>query len=294
MRHFRATAAVALCIGLMSAAGSGSAVQLAFTALEFPGATLTNAQGINARGDVSGFYTDATGRNHGFLWSRGSFLTIDVPNARITAARGIGPNGEIVGTYQLPGESGGIPSHGFLRTSRGEFLPMDYPGHANTIPQRILPDGTVLGCYHDADLMGSMHGMRILPDGIDELAHGMSMHNGSTPDGRLIVGLYTDMMDGRGKGYIYENNTLTPLEVPNSTFTAAWDVNPAGVIVGVFTDSTGATHGFTFDGASFSQIDVPGATATRVFGINARGDLVGAYVQGGRTRGFMARWAPLP
>ena len=91
-------------------------------------------------------------------------------------------------------------------------------------------------------------------------------------------------MDGR-----YEGGALTPIEVPGSTFTAAWDINPSGLIVGVFNDATGA-HGFSFEGSSFSRIDVPGATATRVFGINASGDMVGAYVQGGRTRGFRARW----
>lgn len=57
---------------------------------------------------------------------------------------------------------------------------------------------------------------------------------------------------------MYEGGTLTPLEVPGSTFTAAWDINPSGIIVGVFNDATGA-HGFCFDGSSFSRIDVPGA-----------------------------------
>jgi probable HAF family extracellular repeat protein len=240
MRDARFVAAIACFLGAGLVAPSGSELQLVFSSLEVPGAVLTNAQGINARGDIVGFYTDSAGLNHGFRWSRGVYSAIDVPNARVTQARGIGPNGEIVGTYQRVGESGGIPSHGFLLTQPGEFLPMDYPGHANTIPQRILPDGTVLGCYHDADLMGSMHGMMISPAGLAELPEGMSMHNGATPDRRVIVGLYTDMMDGRGKGYVYEGGTLTPLEVPGSTFTAAWDINPSGVIVGVFNDATGA------------------------------------------------------
>jgi len=289
MRRFTCVAAIAVCTGAMYASLAGAERQLVFTTLEYPGALLTNAQGINARGDVVGIYTDTAGLNHGFLWRRGEFSSIDVPGARVTAARGIGPNGEIVGTYQRVGESGGIPAHGFLLTTKGEFLSMDFPGHTNTIPQRILADGSVLGCYHDADLMGSMHGMMISRDGVAELPEGMSMHNGATPDGKLIVGLYTDMMDGRNKGYLYEGGTLTPLEVPGSTSTAAWDINPAGVVVGVFNDGTGA-HGFAFDGVQFTRINVPGATATRVFGINAGGDIVGNYVRGGVTRGFIGRW----
>ena len=36
--------------------------------------------------------------------------------------------------------------------------------------------------------MGSMHGMMISPDGVDEFPEGMSMHIGATPDRRVIVG----------------------------------------------------------------------------------------------------------
>jgi uncharacterized membrane protein len=127
--------------------------------------------------------------------------------------------------------------------------------------------------------------------GFDEIAEPTTMHNGATPDGRVIVGLFTDMMDNRGKGYVFDGARFTPFEVPGATSTAAWDINPGKVIVGVYRDGAGSFHGFTYDGQSFGRVDVPGATATRVFGINAGGDLVGAYVDtGGRTHGFLAQW----
>src|SRR5687768_8815364 len=91
MRHVKLLAAAAFCIGASWVAPSASELQLVFTSLEVPGAVFTNAQGINARGDVVGFYTDAAGLNHGFRWSRGAYSVIDVPNARVTQARGIGP-----------------------------------------------------------------------------------------------------------------------------------------------------------------------------------------------------------
>lgn len=119
----------------------------------------------------------------------------------------------------------------------------------------------------------------------------MSMHNGATPDGRMIVGLYTDMMDNRGKAYIIRGSTFSPLEVPGATQTAAWDVSPSGLVVGVYRDGAGAFHGFTYDGQSFGRVDVPGATATRVFGVNTHADLVGVFVDAaGRTHGFLAQW----
>jgi uncharacterized membrane protein len=42
-----------------------------FVSIDFPGATTTNAYGINSRGDVVGNYVDAAGKTHGFFLSRG-------------------------------------------------------------------------------------------------------------------------------------------------------------------------------------------------------------------------------
>jgi uncharacterized membrane protein len=133
-------------------------------------------------------------------------------------------------------------------------------------------------------VMSPTQGPASIPDG-------MSMHNGATPDGSLIVGLFTDM-DGRGKGYFVDRGRFEPFEVPGALSTAAWDINQDGVTVGVYRDAAGV-HGFQFDGTDFGGIDFPGATATRVFGINTRGDMVGNYVDSsGKTHGFLARWKP--
>lgn len=285
--------AAALCLCLLPAA-MASAQSMVFTPIDFPGAVLTNAQGINAQGEIVGFYNDTTGRTHGFVQSGGHLRSIDYPNSVATQALGIGPTGDIVGTYQRTGEqgpiAGAIPIHGFLMTRRGGFFKVDYPGHQNTIAQRILPDGTILGCYHDEDRMMTMFGMAVSRRGFEQIPEPMSMHNGATPDGQMVVGLYTDMVDGRGKAYIIRRGTFSPLEVPGATQTAAWDVSPTSLVVGVYRDAAGAFHGFHYDGQTFGRVDVPGATATRIFGVNVHGDMVGAYVDAaGRTHGFLAQ-----
>ena len=49
-----------------------------------------------------------------------------------------------------------------------------------------------------------------------------SMNNGATPDGRLTVGLYTDMDTKRGSGYVlYGGTDFISFDVPGSTSTAA-------------------------------------------------------------------------
>jgi len=286
--YLRSSAVVVAIVvaGLTRVAGQGA---LVFSPLNFPGAVLTNAQGINAGGEVVGWYTDTAGNTHGFVMSGGEYRSVDYPGAKSTQLRGIGPSGDVVGAYQRQNESGAVPIHGFLLTRHGDFYPIDFPGHQNTIAQRVLPNGTILGCYHDTDTMGTMHGMAVSRRGFDAIPDATTMHNGATPDGGLIVGLFTDMMDNRGKGYLYDGRRFTPFEVPGASFTAAWDINPGRVVVGVYRDGAGF-HGFTYDGQSFGRVDVPGATATRVFGINAGGDLVGAFVDGtGHTHGFLAQ-----
>src|SRR2546423_4136962 len=69
----------------------------------------TVANGINADGDIVGFFTDGVGKQHGFLLKGGQFTTVDVPGAIVgvvgtlpTTANGISPAGEIVGNYTAP------------------------------------------------------------------------------------------------------------------------------------------------------------------------------------------------
>ena len=221
---------VTACMAVMTAGARSAERGLIYTPFDVPGSSLTNAQGINAGGEIVGLYnhSGSPSRTHGFVWSGGVFQSVDVPGAKATNARGIGPGGDIVGTYQLPSETGGVPSHGFRLSNQGVFSAADYPGHLNTIPQRILPDGTILGCYHDNDLMGSMHGMMMSRAGNEELAGGMSMNNGATPNRKLIVGLFTDM-DNKPKGYLIDRGNFQAFEVPGALSTAGWDINPAGV-----------------------------------------------------------------
>jgi hypothetical protein len=255
------------------------------------GATSSTAFGINARGDIVGTFVES-GVQHGFLLSKGKFTVIDFPDAQGTIARGIGPSGEIVGSYWLPGDNPLLAAHGFRRTKKGEFLNVRYgdpfPEHSWEIAQRVLPNGTILGCRHDTDQMATMRGIIIGKDGPSEIEAFGSMNNGATPDGNLIVGLWFNMMMNQQQGYTIENGVFTPFTVPGSNFTAAWDVNADGVIVGVFRVGT-SFRGFARSGESYTTIHYPGSAITRAFGINDSGDIVGHYVLGGVTYAFVAR-----
>jgi hypothetical protein len=283
----------------------GTAKPYTFTRFDVPGAFQTLPSGINAAGVIVGWYSQGTGcpaapcATRGFILEDGVFTTVSYRNAAgtealITQVRGIGPSGEVVGSYRMPGEAP-VNFHGFILTREGEFVSVDYPGHINTIAQRILPDGTILGCYHDTDMMASMHGMLRDKDGFSEIDAFASMHNGATPSGNRITGLFTDMETGKARAYVIEDGVFTPFDAPNSVATAAWDMSPSGTIVGLFVDPALRTHGFVLERGQFTTIDYPlspvtNANYTDVFGINASGDIVGKFREGpmGPFHGYIA------
>ncbi len=142
-------------------------------------ATQTSVRGINARGDIVGFYVDPAGRQHGFLLHNGLYTTVDFPLAgvRATIGNGINAQGEIVGQYVLPvnpdveqssplycpqnlpnGNANPACIKGF-HFGRNEYTTIMFSGHPGAIPQRITSNGDIHGCLHDHDLgMSSVRG----------------------------------------------------------------------------------------------------------------------------------------
>ena len=119
-----------------------------YTLLDFPGANLTEAVGINDDGQVVGDYRDSAGRFHGFFWDAGLFLTFDVPfpEATLTAPSGINNVGQIVGFYFDNNVSETFPNgraHGFLYDN-GVFSSFDVPGASATLPLDINDHGQIV------------------------------------------------------------------------------------------------------------------------------------------------------
>jgi hypothetical protein len=280
----------------------------------------TSAQGINPAGEIVGVYVDAVGMAHGYLFSGGQFTTIEVPGSLAgvagvlpTTARGINPSGDIVGNYTAPVSTApqGSPDFcpaagsvacikGFLY-SHGEFSTVLVPGHPGAIPQHVTPDGDIYGCLHDFDLMASMFGFvrtrfgyLSLTAGGGELADPSqsvpdSMNNGATPDGHTIVGGWTDMAAGHTHGYVVQDGNFQSYDVPGSTLTFIWDINPAGAFVGAY--HAGRNYGFLQlpDGSAPVTLDPPSSVNAIAIGINPGGAIVGQYTDSkGHLHGYLA------
>ncbi len=79
------------------------------TDFRYPGAAITEPQGINSAGDIVGSYSPTGAKVHGFLLHDGNPETIDYPSAASTRAFGINNAGTIVGVYNEG------HTHGFVR-----------------------------------------------------------------------------------------------------------------------------------------------------------------------------------
>lgn len=73
-----------------------------FITLAFPGATMTQAFGVNDSGEVVGSYTTGTGNaavTHGFIYHNGTYATVDIQGGSSTTVNGINDEGDLVGFY---------------------------------------------------------------------------------------------------------------------------------------------------------------------------------------------------
>lgn len=118
-----------------------------FTYFENAEGHRTVPTGINARGEVVGFFYVSTSegqRSHGFLrCSDGSILSFDPPGSRETYAHGVNDSGEIVGAYVDSLRT----TRGFIRDSNGSFESIDAPEAASTSPTAVNNKGEIAGYF---------------------------------------------------------------------------------------------------------------------------------------------------
>jgi hypothetical protein len=72
-----------------------------YTTLDAPGAAYTIGNGINNQGVVTGLYVNPGHSHHGFIWSKGQFITVDanVPGSIGTEWIGLNDHGDLAGIY---------------------------------------------------------------------------------------------------------------------------------------------------------------------------------------------------
>ena len=290
---------IRLALLLLAVVPLVSAADYRFVKIQVPNSIETQANGINARGDIVGSYTDTEGVHHGFLLRKGVFTSIDVPGAAETwAARGINARGDIVGNFDEPDY---IARHGYL-LSNGQFTQIDYPGSSQTVVECINNAGDITGTWYDA--LGNVSGF-IRRDG---KFHNVSIPGGTNENvraaqdnGRVLVGSVFMDFPGGAHGFIrrkpgkFELIDHPGLSVPCTGVRA---INQLGDMVGGFARINDDEpcyppfregHGFLLRDGKFTLIDFPGSPDTDAFCINDDRVIVGRYTdRNGNIHGFKA------
>jgi uncharacterized membrane protein len=109
-----------------------------------PGATETQAAGINAADEVVGLYLDASSVEHGFILNGGVYTQLDPPQSTSTIAFGVNDAGTISGSYTDASNN----NHGFLY-SGGIFNRVDVAGAKGTQLTHIPNKGAFAGYFTD-------------------------------------------------------------------------------------------------------------------------------------------------
>ena len=130
--------------------------------IEFPGASETFADFVNARGRIVGSYIDPEGIYHPYIGvPGGSYRSIDLPDAGTLEyffVHGINDAGVYVARYK---QEGGVPRT--VVASLRERHDLQFPGAVSTEGWNINQDGSVVGYYDTPD--GRRRGFIARPTG---------------------------------------------------------------------------------------------------------------------------------
>lgn len=264
---------LSLCAALVASAQRTDT----FITIDYPGATVTDLNGINDSGEIVGLATLAGGRRQGFRYNDGVFTDINYAGALRTEATAINSQGEVAGFFQ---DAGG-QFHGFVLNQHDTFTVYDYPdATTGTFALGINPFGTLVGEFKIGQVFGQQGFAFIYRGGEYEqfvpIGSVTAMAFSINPLGD-VVGAMVDAA-GRQSGWLLDSEgEYTLFSFPGATATNPRGINSSGEVVGVYLLGPGVQRAFTMNNGVLKDFTYPGATSTRLLAINDCGHMVGTY-----------------
>ena len=161
--------------------------------------------------DLSGYYTDAAGTRHGFIYNGTSYTTLDDPNAGTGSGHGTEVSGidgnNVVGSYSISGTD----LHGFIYNGTTfTDLPNDPASTSNVMVPTAISGGNIVG-FLGGNTSFLYNGLTYTPIadplGVNgTLAYGIS--------GDRVVGYYLDASD-KSHGFLFDGTTYTTIDAPS-------------------------------------------------------------------------------
>jgi probable HAF family extracellular repeat protein len=259
--RIRPVKAMLIVLALLLFSTSWISAQM-FKTINYPGAVMTHANGINAFGQIVGEWEDTSSRFHGFLYSGGTLTSLDYPGATVTNAMGINNAGQIVGLFSASSGNGAFLYSGgvYTRLAYADAFAINDLGSIVVGNGYVTSAGTFIGISDPSGASGDTDSF-----GINNLEQ--------------TVGYYETPQFTGPNGFLYFADSYTTIDFPGQSTTSCFGINNYGEIVGWYTTPT-TLHGFTWtSGGTFTSFDYPGtASGTEPNAINDFGMIVGSYL----------------
>jgi uncharacterized membrane protein len=264
---------------MVAATAADAPPPLTFTFKKFtvPGATDTNAGGINNKGVVVGQYTDKNLVLHGFILNGKKLTKLDDPNGTsgTTGASNLALDGAIavVGTYTS--SKSGNPT-GYLYKG-GKFTDIPGPtGALASIANAINDAGNIVGAYVDSS--GVQHGFVLKGTKyttLDPPGATAPQGTGINKKGAIVLA-WTDS-GGLLESSLYNGKTYKTINVPGAAQSFVTDINNLGDITYQAVDSAGVSHGALFHKGKYYTFDYPKSAFTFAGAANDHSTIVGSW-----------------
>ena len=192
-----------------------------------PGATSTNAGGMNKFGVIAGGYLIGTGQG-GFFYHKGVYTNVVVDGQPAPVAD-INDYGYYVGSYLNSGSF-----IGFLASPSGQITTIQYPGALNSGPVWVKNSGDVIGTYEDAS--GNVHtfvwnaNSGYKTDAIPGVPGAMITDINSSG---VMVGGYFNGVTNRG--FVYQKGKFQIVLPPGANDGSISSINNKGQVAGAYT-----------------------------------------------------------
>lgn len=250
-----------------------------YAPISFPGAPVTNVNGINNSNVIVGSYYDSQYFVHGFIYRAGKYTAVNFPGATMTEVLGINDNSDIVGTYQT---SGTLNFHGFLRHN-GVFTKINDPAaNIGTMAYGINNAGTIVGTFDNEQGFIYQNGAyrTLNAPQLSGEPHQTQLNGISNP-GVIVGQVFTG---GIWRGFWITNNQIRYVEAAGSVDSQANGINGHGDIAGCHDIQSGFV---SFLATSAGKYSAQQSVVSCAAAINYARAVVGTYSTLSKSYGFL-------
>ena len=249
---------------------------------DLSGGSFSQAQAINASGQITGIAGDSSGNGVVFLYSKGKMTDVGslggskaIGNAINKSAQIAGYSTNSAGTYRA------------FVTVKGKLVDIGDLGGGSSVAYGLNDSGQVVGATY---LAGGGVAPFLYSKGkmIDLGTLGGQGWNSAQGINNAGVVVGTAWASNGFFGFVWKNGKMKQLRTLGS-FSQAYAINNKGQITGDAYTPSSDLHAFLMTGGKFKDLGVISGSASWGFGINDSGVVVGqsTYGQGGSYHAFV-------